>query len=181
MRAKLQRAERLLARGEGIALVALLAVMVTLAFAQVVLRHFGAGLLWGETLLKQLVMWTGFLGAALAAESEKHFAWEAANLGTPPSWKTPVCGQVPLMLSSTASRPTNSSRPEVSTTSGARYGLARSAALCSAVWSAWVNASAARRRFSFESITNPLLQFLSDRGLPRFWISARGVARLQQP
>jgi TRAP-type C4-dicarboxylate transport system permease small subunit len=90
VRAKLQRAERLLARGEGVALVALLAVMVTLAFAQVVLRHFGAGLLWGETLLKQLVMWTGFLGAALAAESEKHFAWEAAHLGTPASWKAPL-------------------------------------------------------------------------------------------
>ena len=90
MRARLRRAEGLLARGEGLALVALLAVMVTLAFAQVVLRHFGAGLLWGETLLKQLVMWTGFLGAALAAESEKHFAWEAAHLGTPPSWKEPL-------------------------------------------------------------------------------------------
>jgi TRAP-type C4-dicarboxylate transport system permease small subunit len=90
VRERLRRAERLLARGEGAALVALLSVMVTLAFGQVVLRHFGAGLLWGETLLKQLVMWTGFLGAALAAESEKHFAWEAAHLGTPPAWKAPL-------------------------------------------------------------------------------------------
>lgn len=64
--------------------------MVTLAFAQVVLRHFGDGLLWGETLLKQLVMWTGFLGAALAARAEKHFAWEAAHLGTPEKWKAPL-------------------------------------------------------------------------------------------
>ena len=64
-------------------LVALLAVMVTLAFAQVVLRHFGLGLLWGETVLKQLVLWTGFLGAALAAAGEKHFAWEAAHVGAP--------------------------------------------------------------------------------------------------
>jgi TRAP-type C4-dicarboxylate transport system permease small subunit len=64
--------------------------MVALAFAQVVLRHYGDGLLWGETLLKQLVMWTGFLGAALAARSEKHFAWEAAHLGTPAGWKAPL-------------------------------------------------------------------------------------------
>ena len=64
--------------------------MVTLAFGQVVLRHFGDGVLWGETVLKQLVMWTGFLGAALAARSEKHFAWEAANLGTPERWKAPL-------------------------------------------------------------------------------------------
>ena len=90
MRARLRRAEDLLARAEGAALVGLLAVMVTLAFAQVVLRHFGDGLLWGETVLKQLVMWTGFLGAALAARGEKHFAWEAAHLGTPENWREPL-------------------------------------------------------------------------------------------
>ena len=83
MRDRLRRAERGLAAAEGALLVALLAVMVTLAFAQVVLRHFGQGLLWGETVLKHLVLWTGFLGAALAAEAEKHFAWEAAHLGAP--------------------------------------------------------------------------------------------------
>jgi TRAP-type C4-dicarboxylate transport system permease small subunit len=90
VRERLRRAEDLLAAAEGAALVALLVVMVTLAFAQVVLRHFGVGLLWGETLLKQSVMWTGFLGAALAARSEKHFAWEAVHLGTPESWKAPL-------------------------------------------------------------------------------------------
>ncbi len=90
MRERLRRAEDLIARAEGAALVVLLGVMVTLAFAQVVLRRFDAGLLWGETVLKQLVMWTGFLGAALAARAEKHFAWEAAHLGTPEKWKAPL-------------------------------------------------------------------------------------------
>ena len=90
MREKLRRAEGVVASAEAAALVALLAVMVTLAFAQVVLRHFGVGLLWGETLLKQLVMWTGFLGAALAAHEEKHFAWEAAHVGAGPRWKNPL-------------------------------------------------------------------------------------------
>lgn len=70
-----------LARAEGAALVALLSLMTALAFAQVVLRRFGHGLLWGETLLKQLVLLSGFLGAALAGAREKHFAWEAAHLG----------------------------------------------------------------------------------------------------
>jgi TRAP-type C4-dicarboxylate transport system permease small subunit len=83
VREKLRKTEGLLARAEGAALVLLLGVMVTLAFAQVVLRRFGDGVLWGETLLKQLVMWTGFLGAALAAASEKHFAWEAGHMGAP--------------------------------------------------------------------------------------------------
>lgn len=87
MRDQLRRAEARLAAVEGALLVALLAVMVTLAFAQVVLRHFGLGLLWGETVLKHLVLWTGFLGAALAAAHEKHFAWEAAHVGAPEHWK----------------------------------------------------------------------------------------------
>lgn len=87
MRELLRRAEDRLAAAEGALLVALLGVMVTLAFAQVVLRHFGMGLLWGETVLKHLVLWTGFLGAALAARAEKHFAWEAAHVGAPAKWK----------------------------------------------------------------------------------------------
>ncbi len=87
MRARLSRAEDLLARAEGAALALLLAAMVGLAFGQVVLRRFGLGLLWGDTLLKQLVMWTGFLGAALAAAAEKNFAWEAGQLAAPPRVK----------------------------------------------------------------------------------------------
>jgi TRAP-type C4-dicarboxylate transport system permease small subunit len=90
VRENLRRAEALLARVEGALLVALLGVMVCLAFAQVVLRHFGQGVLWGETVLKHLVLWTGFLGASLAAYSEKHFAWEAAHVGAPARWKAPL-------------------------------------------------------------------------------------------
>lgn len=84
MRERLRRAEAALAALEGGALVALLAVMVALAFAQVVLRRFSLGILWGETLLKQLVLVSGFLGASLAAAREKHFAWEAAHVGASP-------------------------------------------------------------------------------------------------
>jgi TRAP-type C4-dicarboxylate transport system permease small subunit len=83
VREQLRKAEDLLASAEAALMVALLAVMVFLAFGQVVLRHFGAGLLWAETVLKHSVLWTGFLGAALAARAEKHFAWEAAHVGAP--------------------------------------------------------------------------------------------------
>ena len=85
MRESLRRAEARLAALEGGLLVLLLAVMVSLAFAQVVLRQLGRGLLWGETLLRHLVLWTGFLGAALAASEEKHFAWEAAHMRAAPA------------------------------------------------------------------------------------------------
>ncbi len=87
MRKKLIKTEARLVLVESAFLVALLAMMVTLAFAQVILRHFGLGLLWAEVVLKNLVLWTGFLGAALAAASEKNFAWEAPHLGAPALWK----------------------------------------------------------------------------------------------
>lgn len=87
MRDALRKAEDALVRAEGAALAALLAAMVALAFAQVVLRLLDAGLLWADTLLKHLVVWTGFLGAALAAAAEKHFCWEAGQIGAPEGLK----------------------------------------------------------------------------------------------
>lgn len=76
---KLRKAESLLVKLESGVLVALLGGMSTLAFVHVARRLiFGTGALWADTLLRYLVLWVGFLGAALAAADEKHFAWEAA-------------------------------------------------------------------------------------------------------
>ncbi len=75
---RLRKAEAQLVRLETALLVVILTVMISLSFLQVVLRHFGAGLLWADTLSRYLVLWLGFLGAALAASQGKHFAWEAA-------------------------------------------------------------------------------------------------------
>lgn len=74
---KLRKAEGWLVSAETALLVALLAVMVTLSFAQVVLRQaFGLGLLWADTFLRHAVLWVGFLGAARATVEQKHFAFE---------------------------------------------------------------------------------------------------------
>lgn len=55
----------------------ILGVMVCLSFAQVILRQFfGLGLLWGDTFLRHIVLWVGFLGAARATVDEKHFGFE---------------------------------------------------------------------------------------------------------
>ncbi|MDE2237792.1 MAG: TRAP transporter small permease subunit, partial [Elusimicrobia bacterium] len=49
--------------------------MSSLAFLQVLRRElFGSGALWADPLLRSLVLWVGFLGAALAAAEDKHFA-----------------------------------------------------------------------------------------------------------
>jgi len=58
---------------EYLLLVSLLAVMVGLAFLQIVLRvFFATGMLWGEPLLRHLVLWVGLLGATMAAKEGRH-------------------------------------------------------------------------------------------------------------
>jgi len=76
---KLIRAvDAILARAETILLVTFLGAMVVLAFAQVVLRNvFGTGLLWGDTLVRHMLLWAGFLGGALAAFEERHISIDA--------------------------------------------------------------------------------------------------------
>jgi TRAP-type C4-dicarboxylate transport system permease small subunit len=70
--------DRLLVRIETIFLVVFLSLMVLLAFAQVVLRNvFGGGIIWGDPLVRQMVMWSGFMGAAIAASQDRHISIDA--------------------------------------------------------------------------------------------------------
>ena len=47
--------------------------MVLLSFLQVLLRNFfDEGILWGDTFLRHLVLWVGFIGASLATKEKKH-------------------------------------------------------------------------------------------------------------
>jgi C4-dicarboxylate transporter, DctQ subunit len=58
---------------EGAVLIFLLLIMLFMAFGQVVLRNvFTGGIVWGDILLRHLVLWIGFLGAALATSGERH-------------------------------------------------------------------------------------------------------------
>ena len=56
-------------------IILILSIMVLLAFLQVILRNvFLSGIIWGDTFLRHLVLWLGFLGAALASERGKHIS-----------------------------------------------------------------------------------------------------------
>jgi TRAP-type C4-dicarboxylate transport system permease small subunit len=58
---------------EGAVLIFLLLVMLFMAFGQVLLRNISSGgFVWGDVLLRHLVLWIGFLGAALATSGERH-------------------------------------------------------------------------------------------------------------
>jgi TRAP-type C4-dicarboxylate transport system permease small subunit len=62
-----------LSRVEQVLIAVLLTVMILLAFAQIVLRNFFAtGIDWGDALVRYLVVWVGFIGAALATQEDKH-------------------------------------------------------------------------------------------------------------
>ncbi len=67
------RLDRFLGRIEKTLLVVLLATVVLMAFTQIVLRNFfETGIDWGDSLVRYLVLWVGFIGAALATRESKH-------------------------------------------------------------------------------------------------------------
>lgn len=54
-------------------LVAALSVMILLSFGQIVLRNFAhTGVVWGDALLRYLVLWLGLLGAMVATREDNH-------------------------------------------------------------------------------------------------------------
>ena len=72
-----ERLDELVARVEKVLIVVCLAAMILAAFAQIVLRNlFGIGLSWSEPLVRYLVLWVGFIGAALAAREGRHITIE---------------------------------------------------------------------------------------------------------
>lgn len=71
------RLDELIGHLEKWLIVLLLSVMVLLAFSQIVLRNaFSTGLSWGEPLVRYLVLWVGFTGAALATREGRHITIE---------------------------------------------------------------------------------------------------------
>jgi C4-dicarboxylate transporter DctQ subunit len=70
--------DRLLGRIELAFLVVFLSTMILLSFSQVILRNFlGTGFVWADTIIRHLVVWVGFTGAALAAIEERHIHIDA--------------------------------------------------------------------------------------------------------
>jgi TRAP-type C4-dicarboxylate transport system permease small subunit len=76
---------------ESALLILMLSAMVLVAFGQVVLREvFRTGLDWGDILLRHLVLWLGFLGAAIATSEERHINIDALRRFLPPRVRSSV-------------------------------------------------------------------------------------------
>lgn len=79
---------RLLQKMEDSILVGLLLVMIGLAVAQIGLRNFfGSGIVWGDSLVRVLVLWTGLLGAMAASRSDNHIRIDVIFRYLPPAAK----------------------------------------------------------------------------------------------
>ena len=73
-----QRANEFIDRVEHFLIIALLSLMILIAFVQIVLRNlFATGFSWGEPLVRTLVLWVAFIGAAVAVKEGKHITIDA--------------------------------------------------------------------------------------------------------
>ena len=67
------RLDRFIGHIEKVLLSTMLAAMIIVAFLQIVLRNFfDTGLPWGDSFVRYLVLWVGFIGAALATREGSH-------------------------------------------------------------------------------------------------------------
>jgi TRAP-type C4-dicarboxylate transport system permease small subunit len=74
---KWQKWDDTLGRAEKFLIAATLSIMILLAFLQIILRNvFSTGISWGDSLVRYLVLWVGFIGASLASKEEKHITIE---------------------------------------------------------------------------------------------------------
>jgi TRAP-type C4-dicarboxylate transport system permease small subunit len=84
-----------ISRVEQFLISVLLAVMILLAFCQIVLRNFfSTGIDWGDSFVRYLVVWVGFLGAAIATKEDKHIAIDVLS-----RWITGIGGHAIQFLS----------------------------------------------------------------------------------
>lgn len=74
------RFDNFISRLEQILITVLLSAMILTAFLQIVLRNFfSTGLAWGDPLVRYLVIWVGFIGAAIATKEGKHITIEIGS------------------------------------------------------------------------------------------------------
>ena len=78
------RLDEKISRVEQVFVTILLTMMILMAFFQIVLRNFfDTGISWGDSLVRYLVVWVGFIGAAIATKEGKHI-----NLDVVSRWLT---------------------------------------------------------------------------------------------
>jgi TRAP-type C4-dicarboxylate transport system permease small subunit len=85
MMSRLERLDEAIDRVETAIVVLFISAMMGIAFLQIFLRNvFATGLTWGDLILRNLVLWIGFIGATLATREGKHINIDAISRSLPP-------------------------------------------------------------------------------------------------
>jgi C4-dicarboxylate transporter DctQ subunit len=88
-----ERIDAVIDRIEQTLVFILLSVMILIAILQIVLRNFFAtGLTWGDPLVRNLVLWVSFIGAAIATREGKHISIDVASQWVRSGSKTVIEG-----------------------------------------------------------------------------------------
>ena len=81
----MSKLQKLLQTSEDALLVGLLLLMMLMAVGQIILRNlFDSGLIWGDSLVRVLVLWVGFLGATAATRANNHINIDVLSRFFPP-------------------------------------------------------------------------------------------------
>ncbi len=84
----LKQVDYFLEKIEGHLIVLILSLMILFSFGQMISRNFfNMGIVWGDILLRQWVLWVGFLGASIAARQDKHISIEVFSSPSSLFWK----------------------------------------------------------------------------------------------
>ena len=87
----LQRIAAFLNGIEDAILVCMLTALLLLASAQILVRNFlQAGFLWGDILVRVMVLWVGLFGAMVAARRNQHISIDIVSRALPQRLKTIV-------------------------------------------------------------------------------------------
>ena len=74
---------------EDAILIGLLLVMILMAVLQITLRNlFDTGILWGDPLVRVLVLWIGLMGAMIASRDNRHISIDIISRYLPDRIKT---------------------------------------------------------------------------------------------
>jgi TRAP-type C4-dicarboxylate transport system permease small subunit len=86
-----ERMDETISHVEETLVVTFLGFMILIAFLQIILRNvFSTGLDLGDSLLRNLVLWIGFIGATLATKEGKHINIDVISRWLPPMGKNVV-------------------------------------------------------------------------------------------
>ncbi len=81
-------AARVFRKIEDTILVSLLMAMISLAVFQIFLRNvLDSGIIWGDSLVRVLVLWIGLVGAMVASRNDNHISIDVVSRYLPPKFK----------------------------------------------------------------------------------------------